>query len=78
MRRRGTGLGLWIVRAIVEAHDGTVVARSAGAGQGATFRIELPVLEAESSPSSGLVPGSRATPEPGSVPVAAAAREAAT
>ncbi len=39
----GTGLGLFIARAIVEAHDGTIVA-SAREGGGASFRIELPAL----------------------------------
>jgi two-component system OmpR family sensor kinase len=37
----GSGLGLAIVRAIVEAHGGTVRAESSR-GQGATFQIELP------------------------------------
>ena len=38
----GSGLGLTIARAIVEAHHGTLTARSAGAGQGARFTITLP------------------------------------
>lgn len=38
----GSGIGLAIVRAIVLAHGGTVAAHSAGAGQGASFAIELP------------------------------------
>ena len=39
----GLGLGLAICRALVELHGGSIAAQSAGAGQGATFRIELPV-----------------------------------
>ncbi|MHB1571479.1 MAG: sensor histidine kinase, partial [Solirubrobacteraceae bacterium] len=39
----GTGIGLAIVRAIVEAHDGSVTASSEGGGRGATFTIRLPI-----------------------------------
>jgi PAS domain S-box-containing protein len=42
----GLGLGLAIVRHVVELHGGTVEAHSAGEGQGATFRLELPVRDA--------------------------------
>jgi PAS domain S-box-containing protein len=37
----GLGLGLTIVRAIVEAHGGTIEARSEGEGHGATFEVVL-------------------------------------
>jgi CheY-like chemotaxis protein len=40
----GRGLGLAIVRHIVEMHGGTVEAASAGEGQGATFRVRLPLM----------------------------------
>ena len=39
----GLGIGLAIVRHLVELHGGTVEARSAGEGQGSTFAIRLPV-----------------------------------
>lgn len=38
----GLGLGLPLVRAIVEQHGGTVTAHSAGAGQGSLFIVRLP------------------------------------
>jgi PAS domain S-box-containing protein len=40
----GLGLGLAIVRHIVEMHGGTVLATSAGEGQGATFTVRLPLM----------------------------------
>ncbi len=40
----GLGLGLAIVRQIVELHGGTVQAASPGEGQGATFTIRLPLM----------------------------------
>jgi len=39
---RGTGLGLALVRAVVEAHGGTVRAMSEGLGKGATFELKIP------------------------------------
>ena len=39
----GLGLGLSIVRELVEAHGGTVRAQSDGLGQGATFTVILPI-----------------------------------
>jgi len=40
----GLGLGLSIVRHIVEMHGGSVHVASEGLGKGATFRVELPVM----------------------------------
>src|SRR5262249_14735084 len=42
--RGGLGLGLSIARQLVEMHGGTIHADSAGAGEGSTFTVTLPVL----------------------------------
>lgn len=39
----GSGIGLAIAKALVEAHDGLITVRSSGAGTGTVFTIELPV-----------------------------------
>jgi signal transduction histidine kinase len=44
IRRDGLGLGLWIVKQIVEQHGGTVHAESNGSGTGAAFRVLVPIL----------------------------------
>lgn len=46
----GLGLGLAIVRNLVELHGGTVTASSAGPGTGATFRVRLPVMIVHPAP----------------------------
>jgi two-component system sensor histidine kinase SenX3 len=39
---KGSGLGLFIVRSVVERHGGRVFAESEGEGMGSTFTIVLP------------------------------------
>ena len=43
----GLGLGLAICRHLVELHGGRIFADSQGPGTGATFRVELPIREAQ-------------------------------
>jgi PAS domain S-box-containing protein len=56
----GLGLGLAIVRQLVELHGGTVQADSAGENQGATFTIRLPLLRHQLKSVLAATPG--ATP----------------
>ncbi|KYF70136.1 hypothetical protein BE15_24155 [Sorangium cellulosum] len=53
-RHGGLGLGLAIVRHLVELHGGTISARSEGEGRGATFAVVLPVAGPAQAVSDGL------------------------
>jgi signal transduction histidine kinase/CheY-like chemotaxis protein len=53
--RRGLGLGLPLVRQIVELHGGTVSAASDGPGRGAVFHVRLP-LETAGEPAAAAAP----------------------
>ena len=59
-RQSGLGIGLAIVRHIVEQHGGVVRAHSEGAGRGTTLTVGLPVAapkEIEPPPTNGEAPG---------------------
>ena len=49
----GLGLGLALVRHLTELHGGTVSAESPGEGEGATFRVHLPISSTTSPGSTG-------------------------
>jgi signal transduction histidine kinase/ActR/RegA family two-component response regulator len=54
----GLGIGLSLVRAMVEMHDGEVVAESAGPGLGSRFTVRFPLVEASTvePPASDTLP----------------------
>jgi PAS domain S-box-containing protein len=65
-RHGGLGLGLSIVKQLVELHGGMVRAKSGGPGQGSTFMVSLPltVVHPAREPE-----GERRHPSAGSVPI---------
>jgi PAS domain S-box-containing protein len=61
-RHGGLGLGLALVRHLVEAHGGTARAESAGEGKGASFTLTLPVLAVSAEGRASVRPLSKTQP----------------
>jgi CheY-like chemotaxis protein len=55
-RTGGLGLGLAIVRKIVELHGGSVSAASEGPGKGSRFEVVLPLTQAPANPADAAPP----------------------
>ena len=54
----GLGIGLYLVKNIVDLHGGSVTAASAGSGSGATFTVDLPLMQ-QSPRAESEVPAAR-------------------
>ncbi len=64
--RSGLGIGLTLVKRLVELHGGHIEARSRGLGHGSEFVVFLPVLIDE--PSTSVAPTTNADPVDGTAP----------
>jgi signal transduction histidine kinase len=65
-REGGLGLGLALVRELVQLHGGTVRADSPGRGQGSRFIVELPTIVSSQSRPTHATSLPNGTPAPGS------------
>jgi CheY-like chemotaxis protein len=67
-RHGGLGLGLAIVRHLVEAHGGGVKASSPGRGRGATFSVRLPALAVTDATTLARAPAPPSSERPAGAP----------
>lgn len=58
----GLGLGLSIVKHLVDAHGGTITVQSGGHNQGATFTVRLPVVVRNAQPCDASIPSALPAP----------------
>ena len=65
----GLGLGLALVRNLVELHGGMVSCSSPGPGKGSTFVITLPLLRDEAPPEAAAAPAAAPADSPGPLKV---------
>ena len=59
-REGGLGLGLALVKRLVELHSGSVSAHSAGPGHGSEFTLSLPMLQADTPQGVAVAPAASA------------------
>ena len=72
----GLGIGLTIVRHIVELHGGTVAADSAGEGEGATFTVTLPIAAVRAEVAAAPKRATSSSPSHAPAPVEATTEHA--
>lgn len=62
--RGGLGVGLTLVRRLVELHGGSVIVNSPGIGHGSEFVVRLPILSKDSTPEDKPSAGKQMTTSP--------------